>query len=89
MNVEGSLKLGARVATSSLKTIQFISPQLSQRTKRWIVMFDVDGEPFNITVMAETRHLAIEYAEGALWLQLGKPNLDGFAPCCLSSFEVY
>jgi len=60
-----------------------------QTYRRWLVMFDVDGEPFNITVMAETRHLAIEYAEGALWLQLGKPNIEGFAPWCLSACEVY
>jgi hypothetical protein len=57
--------------------------------RRWLVMFDVDGEPFNISVMSETRRMAIEYAEGVLWLQLGKPNLDGFAPWCLSACEVY
>ncbi len=57
--------------------------------RRWLVMFEVDGAPFNVTVMAQTRHLAIEYAEGALWLQLGKPNIDGFAPWCLSACEVY
>jgi hypothetical protein len=52
-------------------------------------MFDVDGEPFNITVTSETRRMAIEYAEVVLWAQLGKPSLDGFAPLCFSCVEVY
>ena len=60
-----------------------------QTYRRWLVVFEVDGAPFNITVMEETRHLAIEYAEGVLWLQLGKPTLDGFAPCCVSACEVH
>lgn len=59
-----------------------------QTYRRWLVVFEVDGAPFNITVMAETRHLAIEYAEGVLWLQLGKPDLNGFAPWCTLCTEV-
>lgn len=57
--------------------------------KRWRVEFEVDAAPHVVTVKASTKHLAIEYAEGVLWLQLGKPNLEGFAPWCLSACEVY
>ena len=57
--------------------------------KHWLVEFEVDGAPYNITVLAEYKHLAIEYAEGILWLQLGKPDLNGFAPWCISCVDVY
>ncbi len=56
--------------------------------KRWCVEFEVDAAPHVVTVKASTKYLAIEYAEGVLWLQLGKPHPDSFSPWCTSCVEV-